>query len=184
VASGRRKQLSTTLATETRKARLYLLGVSTVGIAIVWTGLVPQKIVTLGIEFDQANRQALLLILALVVGYFLGTFVIYGAADYLRARYAYLNATWPETLAKIQAEQHGIAVDMAESRFSRANTTRKEVVHEYEQLKEVIKEAKERGASHARKDMELRILKHDLRRAEAAVQEAVEELSALRKVEQ
>jgi hypothetical protein len=42
--------LSEPLKAETRKARLYLLGVSMVGITIVETGLVPQEIPTLGIR--------------------------------------------------------------------------------------------------------------------------------------
>jgi hypothetical protein len=88
--------LADPLKEETRKARLYLLGVSMVSIAIVWTGLVPQEITTLGIKFGEANRQALLLIFALVVGYFLVAFSVYGASDYLASRYAYLNAVWSE----------------------------------------------------------------------------------------
>lgn len=44
------------LREETRKARLYLLGTSMVGITIVYTGLVPQEITTLGITFGEADR--------------------------------------------------------------------------------------------------------------------------------
>jgi hypothetical protein len=86
--------LADPLKEETRKARLYLLGVSMVSIAIVWTGLVPQEITTLGIQFGEANRQALLLILALVVAYLLVAFAVYGASDYIASRHAYLNAVW------------------------------------------------------------------------------------------
>jgi hypothetical protein len=78
--------LADPLKEETRKARLYLLGVSMVGIAIVWTGLVPQEITTLGITFGQADRRALLLILALVVVYFLTAFAVYLDFSHFRAR--------------------------------------------------------------------------------------------------
>jgi hypothetical protein len=86
--------LADPLKAETRKARLYLLGVSMVSISIVWTGLVPQEIATLGITFGQANQRAILVVLSLVVIYFLGAFAVYGAADLLASRYAYANAVW------------------------------------------------------------------------------------------
>lgn len=57
--------LSDPLKSETRKARLYLLGVSMVGITIVHTGLVPQQITTLGITFGEADRRSLYLFLHL-----------------------------------------------------------------------------------------------------------------------
>ena len=74
------------LSEETRKARLYLLGASTVGITIVVTGLVPTEIRTLGITFAQADRRSLLFMLALVIAYFLVAFIIYAAADFLAWR--------------------------------------------------------------------------------------------------
>ena len=75
--------LSDPLKEETRKARLYLLGLSTVGIAIVKTGLVPREITTLGIKFGEADPQVLLDILALVILYFLVAFAVYGVSDFL-----------------------------------------------------------------------------------------------------
>jgi len=88
--------LSDPLKAETRKARLYLLGVSLVGITIVQTGLVPQEITTLGLTFGEADRKSLLSILALVVVYFLVAFAVYGVSDFFAWRYAYANARWPE----------------------------------------------------------------------------------------
>ena len=70
----------------TRKERLYLLGISTVGITIEYTGLIPSEITTLGIKFGQANQNALLYILALVIAYYLAAFVIYAASDYFTWR--------------------------------------------------------------------------------------------------
>lgn len=53
----------------TRSERKILLGVSVIAIAIVKTGLIPTKISALGIEFSQADRSALLGVMALVVIY-------------------------------------------------------------------------------------------------------------------
>lgn len=74
------------LAQVTRKERVYLLAVSLIGIAIVKTGLVPSKIATFGIELDQPDRQALLVLLAIVTGYFLIGFVVYAASDFVTRR--------------------------------------------------------------------------------------------------
>jgi hypothetical protein len=59
--------LSDPLKEETRKARLYLLVVSVVGIIMVWTGLVPKEISTLGISFEDVKPESLLDILAFVI---------------------------------------------------------------------------------------------------------------------
>ena len=74
------------LAQVTRKERVYLLAVSLIGIAIVKTGLVPSKIATFGIELDQPDRQALLVLLAIVTCYFLIGFVVYAASDFVTRR--------------------------------------------------------------------------------------------------
>jgi hypothetical protein len=55
-----------------RAERRTLLGVSTIGIVIAKSGLVPAKITALGIEFDQADQSLLLKMLAWIVVYFLG----------------------------------------------------------------------------------------------------------------
>jgi hypothetical protein len=58
------------------------------GIALIKAGLVPSKISGLGIEFQSANQQALLSIVAIVIAYFLVAFIIYAASDYLAWRLA------------------------------------------------------------------------------------------------
>ena len=80
----------------TRKERVYLLGLSAVGIAIAKTGLVPQEINTLGITFAQTDRQSLLDIFALVILYFLAAFVVYGVSDLLAFLNAYNAANWDD----------------------------------------------------------------------------------------
>lgn len=76
----------------TRNERRSLLGISTVAIAIVKTGLVPSKISALGIEFSEADKSTLLWILTAVVLYFLLAFLIYGLSDFLAWRLAYRSA--------------------------------------------------------------------------------------------
>jgi hypothetical protein len=74
------------LSEVTRKTRLYLLAVSLIGVAMVTTGLVPTKIATFGIELEQPNRSALLVLIALVNLYFLAAFVIYAVSDFRKWR--------------------------------------------------------------------------------------------------
>lgn len=77
------------LSEVTRKERTYLLAVSTIGIAIVKTGLVPSQITTLGIVFEKANQNTLLFVLGLVALYFLAAFIIYATADFFAWLVAY-----------------------------------------------------------------------------------------------
>ena len=72
----------------TRKERRMLLATSLLGVGLVKTGLVPTKIEALGVEFDKTNQQALLFLLAIVVGYFFVAFLVYAAADFLAWRRA------------------------------------------------------------------------------------------------
>jgi hypothetical protein len=71
------------LSEVTRKERVYLLGSSIVGIAILKTGLVPSKITALGIELEKGHQEAILSLLGLVVLYFLAAFVVYATSDFL-----------------------------------------------------------------------------------------------------
>ncbi len=66
-----------------RKERRSLLGISLFGITLKIGGMVPSKIPSLGIEFQLANQQALLLIVASIILYFIVAFIIYAASDYL-----------------------------------------------------------------------------------------------------
>jgi hypothetical protein len=60
-----------------RKERRSLLAASGMGILIVKTGLLPTKIVALGIEFTETDQKALLAAIATVVAYFLAEFLLY-----------------------------------------------------------------------------------------------------------
>jgi hypothetical protein len=83
VESGIHPKLTNPLSQETRKERVYLLAMSAIGITIVFTGLIPTEITTLGIKFAEADRKSLLFIFAFVVGYFLVAFASYALSDYL-----------------------------------------------------------------------------------------------------
>lgn len=71
------------LGPNTMSARRNLLIVSTIGLIISRTGLVPTKISALGIEFSSKDLSSLQMILIAVVGYFFLTFVIYSTSDLL-----------------------------------------------------------------------------------------------------
>lgn len=77
------------LSQVTRAERRMLLGISALSIFVTSTGLIPTKISALGVDFGQSDQRALLLVLALVVAYFLGAFVVYGLTDYLSWRVTY-----------------------------------------------------------------------------------------------
>jgi hypothetical protein len=71
-----------------RKERRALLLVSAAGYVVVKTGLVPSKIEALGITFSAKEQGALLTVFALVVMYFVVTFVLYAAIDALAFAWA------------------------------------------------------------------------------------------------
>lgn len=68
--------------TETaRKVRRNLLAASVVGIVIVKVGLVPNKVSAFGIDFTQANQEALLQLIAAVIAFYSVTFLVYVASE-------------------------------------------------------------------------------------------------------
>jgi hypothetical protein len=74
------------LSQVTRAERRMLLGISALSIFVTSTGLIPTRVSALGVDFGQSDQRALLLVLALVVGYFLVAFIVYGLTDYLSWR--------------------------------------------------------------------------------------------------
>jgi hypothetical protein len=69
------------LSEETRKVRKSLLISSIVGWAFVRVGLVPTKISALGIELSTKDQSAFYVLAALIVGYFLVSFIVDAATD-------------------------------------------------------------------------------------------------------
>ena len=76
-------RLTNPLSGVARKTRVYLLGTSAIGVTIVFTGLIPTEIRTLGVRFAEADRKSLLVIFAFVVAYFLIAFGAYALSDYV-----------------------------------------------------------------------------------------------------
>jgi hypothetical protein len=91
------------LSKEAREERRNLLVVSAVGLVIERTGLIPSKIEALGIEFGQANQDSLLWIIALIVGYFLCAFLVYGVPDFIAWRIVF-RPTLSDHVKKVLAD--------------------------------------------------------------------------------
>lgn len=100
-------RLQDALSSVTRKERQFLLGISLLGIALVKTGLIPSRISGLGIEFQSANPQALLSIVACVIFYFLVAFMIYAASDYVAWKLSISSQVHEKELAEYNDELHG-----------------------------------------------------------------------------
>jgi hypothetical protein len=113
VESGIHPRLTNPLSEETRKERVYLLGISAIGITIVFTGLIPTEIRTLGITFAEADRTSLLLILALVVAYFLAAFISYALSDYLEWRTAWRGLLRERRQEELKGEIENIVQKLA-----------------------------------------------------------------------
>lgn len=82
------KLLEDALTEETRKERRNLLIASTVGIAIVKTGLIPKEVSAFGVVTD-VNEKGLLWVLTGVTIYFLIAFLVYAYADYQKHQYTW-----------------------------------------------------------------------------------------------
>src|SRR3972149_1614277 len=80
------------LSEVTRKERRSLLGVSTIGIIMVKTGLIPEKITAFGVKFSKTDQKSLLFIVAFIIVYFLISFVIYAWSDFVSWRIAVNSA--------------------------------------------------------------------------------------------
>jgi hypothetical protein len=98
-------KLTDPLSDVTRQARVYLLGTSAIGVTIVFTGLIPTEISTFGIKFAEADRKSLLLICALVVGYFLASFIAYALSDYVEWQAARRDLASRERLSEVRTQR-------------------------------------------------------------------------------
>lgn len=81
-----------------------LLGISALSLFIAKTKLVPSKISALGIDFEQADQQAFLQMMAFVVIYFVIAFILYGLTDFLSWRLSYnesIKAVYKEVFDEI-----------------------------------------------------------------------------------
>ena len=67
-----------------RKERRSLLGISAIAILVGATGLIPQRIESLGVTFTVSTQAALLKVFTGVVGYYTVAFLVYATGDFLR----------------------------------------------------------------------------------------------------
>ena len=72
----------------TRKERRALLALSVLGIVVGRTGMVPEKIVSIGVTFTADRQTWALYVLAAVTAYFLCVFFCYSTLDYIASRAA------------------------------------------------------------------------------------------------
>jgi len=78
-----RSQIRDPLSDVTRRQRKGLLLASLLSYVIVKLGIKPDRITAIGFEFDIEHINSLSTVLALVVGYFLVTFISYAASDFI-----------------------------------------------------------------------------------------------------
>lgn len=72
------------LSEVTRKIRRNLLATASMSYLIVFMGLLPTKLLTLGIEFSEQNQFSFLVIILCLVLYFGITFSIYAVEDFIK----------------------------------------------------------------------------------------------------
>ena len=65
------------LSDVTRKERRLLIVISAIDYFVIRSGALPTKIAALGIEFDKANQQSFLALLAVATSYLLLAFLLY-----------------------------------------------------------------------------------------------------------
>jgi hypothetical protein len=84
------------LTETTRKERRSLLAVSSISIAMMWTGMFPTQIGALGLSFPSNNRQILIHLLGLINAYLFGTFTASALTDFAnwRHRFRAEGALW------------------------------------------------------------------------------------------
>ncbi len=91
------------LSAHTRSVRKTLLVTSTVALAVGMTGLIPEKIAALGVEFSQVDRSSMVILLAGVVGFMLLSFVVIAASDFTAWRISYASKAWAEESSGYEA---------------------------------------------------------------------------------
>lgn len=109
--------LADPLSDISRRERRNLLFTSVTGILIAKTGLVPNRISALGVEFSAPAQDALVVLMAAVVLYFVFAFVIYGASDFLVWRKRY--------------QDYLVAVEMSSQSWTQEDQQRHDELHKH-----------------------------------------------------
>lgn len=89
-------RLEDSLAPTTRRVRTGLLASSVLGLIMEKTGLVPNRIAGLDIEFGPERRGFIVLIALGAVAYFWISFLVYALSDFSKRRIALRNALLPQ----------------------------------------------------------------------------------------
>lgn len=93
------------LSDETRRARKSLIVFSLAAIIIVMTGLVPEKIESMGIVFSKTDQNRMLLLLGLAIIYLSVSFSIYAFADFIILEVAIIKNFKQELKEKYEEAQ-------------------------------------------------------------------------------
>lgn len=86
----------------TRKVRRNLLISSFLGVVATKVGLVPSKIAAFGVEFTASNQQSLLIFLAIIIGCFLASFIVYVYSEFSAWKVLLAAADFEEVKNKIK----------------------------------------------------------------------------------
>lgn len=121
--------LTDPLSENSRKKRKMLLGSGAFGIVMAKAELVPTKIAALGIEFTKTNQEAVIIMGALVVVYFLAAFLAYGLSD-LYGWYVFTRRVVVSSLEVQRSSKERIDFDQPQPRSSG--------VQEQEQVQRII----------------------------------------------
>lgn len=89
-------RVSDPLSPHTRSVRKALLIASVIAIFVSTTGLVPEKISALGIDFSQTDRGTMLRILVWVLSFQLLSFIAAAASDFVAWRMSFAIKAWEE----------------------------------------------------------------------------------------
>lgn len=101
-------QLVDPLSPHTRSVRKSLLIASTFGIAIATTGFIPEKVSALGVEFSQADRGSMLLLLSVIIGFLWVSFAVVAATDFTAWRMSWSAKAWEEESQGYEAVRRGM----------------------------------------------------------------------------
>lgn len=97
--------LTDSLSEVARKERKYLLFISSLGLIVASTGLLPTEISALGVKFGAADQRSIIYCISGAIAYFIVAFAIYGYSDYLAWRSRINEATRERVLD----ERDGVA---------------------------------------------------------------------------
>ncbi len=105
------KILTDPLTDATRRQRKCLLAASASGLIMATLGLFPTKITSLGLEFTDTDKGALILIVATIIGYFLIGFLVYVFGDYFKWRISRINTLRIQSNLENRLEEIGFQFD-------------------------------------------------------------------------